>query len=224
MSRHEERVLRHAVEGVTWKVIPRGSKLAIEIVFDDEPDRVITRERVLAPHERTTGLDALIAEQLADGFVLEPPWAPTPDWIRAAPPDELGLEIVDTWLLALHADPALFRTMPSTVRSFLALHTMAVQASRNGLSSFLREDDPQLTAHVPEAARHLGLPDVESLYTRATSGLDLAKLARTGAAPVRWTDAKAAESLEAALTEIDLLDRLIAWVRAHADDFAKLPA
>lgn len=220
--RRAQRVLRNASEGVTWKVTPQGSRLAIEIVFDDEPDRPIARERVLAPHERAGGLDALIAEQVADGFVLEPAWAPTADWIRSAETGDLGLEVVDAWVLALHADPSLWSEMPASVKSFLALDTMLVQARRNGLSSFIREDDPRLVAHVLEAARHTGLTQVETLFARATDGLDLAKLARSGAAPVRWGSAQAASAIEMLAATLEVDDRLIAWIREHADDFASI--
>lgn len=218
MSRSDRRVLRKASEGVTWAVTPRGGSLLVEIVFDDEPEKVVRRELAAKDHG---GVEGLIAEQVADGFILEPRWAPTAAWIREADASELRIEVADAWILALNARPSCWDGIPAAVRAYLAVDTMLAQSRRNGLSSFVREDDPRLVASASAAAVEMGLSELADLFARATAGLDLGSLARTGARPVRWSDARAARAIEDALLGSEIEDRLVAWMREHAEAFAQ---
>ena len=202
-----------------------GRKLAIEIIFDDEPGTVIAREVALAPDKAATGLSELIAEQLANGFVAQPSWMPTPEWIRSASAEDIALEVADVWLVAAHRDPTLWARMPPSVRSFLALDTMLAQSRRNGLSSFIVEDDPQYLAHIATAARETGLSEIEQLFERATAGMDLGVLARRGVGVrVRFGSASAAKALERLASTLEPDRRLTEWIREHAEDFCTIDA
>lgn len=214
-----KRVLRNESDGVTWTIERRGAKAVIEIRFDDDPDGTVTRERVLSASE----IEALIAEQLTSGFTAEAPSTPTPEWIAGAGDHELALDVVDAWLLAAYREPSVLEAAPDLVRSFIAVHTLVVQCGRNGLSSFLQEDDVRLVLDAPRALRALGFEQMASLFERATRELDLRALSGRGAGRLRWSDAGAAAELERLATQRDVQDALLAWVRAHAVSFAAVP-
>jgi hypothetical protein len=224
MARADTRVLRNDRDGVTWKVTPIGGTLHVEMVFDDEPGEIVARKVVPPSGQRDAALEQMIAEQIADGLVLQPRWAPTAAWIRDAEPAELGGEVIDGWVLTLHADPSLFERMPSSVRSFLALDSMFQTCRRSGLSSFLTEQEPQLIRHLPVAAREMGREEVAELWAAATSGMDLVALERQGARRLKFGSAKAARRLEELALDIDDGGRLPAWIREHAEEFASLAA
>ncbi len=215
----KQTTLRNDEEGVTWTIEPRGVAAVIEIRFDDDPDGAVTRERAMTAQE----VESLIAEQLAAGFRRVAPFVPTPEWIRSAEDHEIALAVIDPWLLASLTDPALLDSAPHVVGSFVAVDTLVTQCRRNGLSSFVQEEDPRLVVGAPSALRALGLEDMAVHFEKATRDLDLGALAKRGARSLRFSDAGAAKALEHLASDPAVSDRLIAWVRAHAEAFAPPP-
>jgi len=216
MSRSNRRTLRHEGRGIRWTIEPVGGSLQIEIVFDDEPDKPIRRTRY------GEAMEAVIAEQLKDGFVPVPRRQPSVEWVRTAPSHELGVEVLDAWIMAAFRGPEVFATLPATVRAFVALNALATQSSRNGLASFVVEIDPQVVAHTGDAARLVGLPNVATLFERATGDIDFKSVFGMIPTRLKWASPAAAKKLQAhACLELD--ERLEAFVRAHAEDFLPLP-
>jgi len=224
MVRRNRRTLRSDAQGLRWQVEPVGCELQIELVFDDAPGEVLQRTRTLSSSaEARRELERLIAEQLADGFVLQPPWEPTAEWIGTAADRELGLEVLDAWIMAVHEAPSTFPTLPPTVQAFVALHELATQSGRNGLEAFVVESDPQLVAHAEEAARLVGVPEVAALFAAAARGMSLTALHGLMPAKVRWASPRHAKQLQR-YASLELDDVLSAFVRAHAQDFLPLPS
>lgn len=209
MSRRLRTTLRNAAEGVTWSVTPEGSRSRIEIAFDDDPD-VVTRMIPVAEQA------ALVAEQLASGFVRVPGWEPTPEWVQRAPDAELWAEVLDGWLTTTALEWRRVAATPPAVRVWLTLDALAGQCSRNGLAMYFMDCDADLVAHTAEAARALGLDALAAQFESVAAG--------TTKQPgrVKLGSPKTATALER-FAMIDLPPLLIAWVRRHAESFVPVP-
>lgn len=209
LSRRLRTTLRNEAAGVTWSVSPHGAQSRVEIAFDDDPEPVT---RTIPRAEQ----DALVAAQLASGFVRVPPWEPTPEWIRDAPDAELWAEVLDGWIMATLLEWRRVEAAPPAVRAWLTLDGLAGQCSRNGLAMYFMDCDPALVAHTPEAARALGLESLAAQFESVAKGTT-----RTPGR-VKLGSPKAAKALETfAMTELPAL--LMAWVRRHAEAFVPVP-
>lgn len=209
MSRRRRKTLRHDAEGVTWSVVTEGGQCRIEIVFDDDPEPVV---RSIARTER----DALVAEQLANGFVLQPAWEPTLAWVAEASDQEFTLEVLDAWIVSTQLQWSRVQHAPSPVRTWLVLDCLAAQCSRNGLAMYFMDCDPELVLHTEEAAREAGLETLATQFAAVHKG--------TKKTPGRVTlgSPKTAKAVEA-FAMMELPARLLAWARTHAASFLPVP-
>ena len=205
MSRRLRTTLRNDAEGVTWTVYPEGAGHRIEILFDDDEKPLL---RAIPRGER----DALVAEQLASGFLLAPPWEPTPAWMRDASDEELAREVLDAWILRTELRWTRVQAAPLSVRAWLTLDALAAQCSRNGLAMHFTESDPELVGYTAEAARVVGLAELAMQFEGVAEGAS-----RTGSR-MKFGSRKTAKALEVYAT-MALPEVLSAWVRAHAEDF-----
>ena len=210
----KRREFRNEATGVTWVLSALGDKVTIEITRDDDPEPLV-RTRVMSLAE----IDAIVAEQLADGFVEHerPVWAPSAAWIASASDTEL-CELSDAWIIAVARDPSLVDRIPGPVADYVSVHAVIVQTLRNGLPSFFCEDDPRLVQRFVAAARAMGRPELADPFERATANMDLTQR-RTLGDPLSWTDRKAMHELERCVSKTSELS-LLPWMRAHASEFA----
>jgi hypothetical protein len=216
-SLRDARVFRHP-DGRSWRIELRDLELRFEITLpDDEP--VIRKRGFASIPDRDTEVRRLIDEQRRDGFVADPAWRPTAEWVRAAPDEALNINIIDPFSIWFCASEDALRASQPCLRHVVCIDLLQNECLRNGIDSFVVQMPGWLVAEVVAATASLGLAEASTLWQRATNGVDLA--AAHGAPRVAWGDARAARRLKL-LIGVDEGDAIKLGVRRTIRDHAEV--
>jgi hypothetical protein len=149
---------------------------------------------------------------------------PRADWIRAASDDDIAINVVDPLLVAAQSRASWDAFRPAE-RALVSVWTLHAIACRNGLASFVAEEEEWISSGVASAARDLDLDRVADGWEAATRGMELAKWRGENPGDVQWGNPAARESLEHELVAgryAGMTSILAAWIREHADEFARM--